>query len=57
MQDKLGGNGGMLDYRDPVLHKPNYLRALDNAVRNKDLPKWKADELRREYDQDMRKEK
>ena len=36
-------------YNDPVVHSSNYLRALFNAVKNNHLPKWKADELRREY--------
>ena len=58
MQNKIdGSNGGVLRYNDPAYHRPLFFRALDIAVKDKDLQKWKADELRREYDQDLRKEK
>ena len=38
-----------LRFNDPVVHDPNFLRALVNAVKNGSLPKWKADELRRAF--------
>lgn len=47
MQNKLDQKPLM--YNDPAIHKPNFLRALVNAVKNGSLPKWKADELRRDY--------
>ena len=47
MQNKLDGKH--LRFNDPAIHKPKYLRALVNAVKNGSLPQWKADELRRGY--------
>jgi len=39
-------------YNDPKHHKPIFFRALDNAIKNGDLQKWKANQLRREYEKE-----
>lgn len=54
MQNKI--DGGVLCFNDPAFHRSVFFRALGNAVKNGSLPKWKADELKREYNLDMGKE-
>ena len=52
MQNKL--DGSVLCVNDPAVHKPRFFRALAIAVSNGDLPGWKADELKREYNSDLK---